>query len=60
MADGDYERRDGRLAEIKRLERLLKGFADAGHGQNVRERIQSQSTQIDNEAGGKMKEGRTT
>lgn len=32
MADGDYERREGRLAEIKRLERLIKGFADRGNG----------------------------
>lgn len=24
MADGDYERRDSRLAEIKRLERILR------------------------------------
>ena len=31
MADGDYERREGRLAEIKRLERLIKGIA-SGHG----------------------------
>ncbi len=32
MADGDYERREGRLAEIKRLDRLIKDLAGKGKG----------------------------
>ena len=37
MADGDYERREGRLAEIKRLERLIKvyGHGREGHARQV-------------------------